>query len=61
MASEMKDDIKAIRGLPFSGLERDWDEWSENYQGIAAESGYLQVMLGNELVPSDSLDLNQRC
>ena len=55
-----KDEIKAIRVLPFSGLQSDWDEWSEKYQGIAAERGYLQVMLGNELVPSDSLDNDQK-
>ena len=49
----MKDEIKAIRVLPFSGQQSDWDEWSKKYQGIATESGYLQVMLGNEHVPSD--------
>ena len=51
MATEMKDEIKAIRVLPFSGLQSDWDKWSDKYQGIVAERGYLQVMLGNELVP----------
>ena len=60
MATEMKDEIKAIRVLPFSGLQSDWDEWSEKYQGTAAERGYLQVMLGNELMPSDSLDIDER-
>ena len=60
MATEMTDEIKAIMVLPFSGLQRDWDEWSEKYQGIAAERGYLQVMLGNELVLSDLLDIEQK-
>ena len=59
MAIETKEEIKAIRVLPFSGLQSDWDEWSEKYQGIAAERRYLQVMLDNELVPSDSLDIVQ--
>ena len=59
-STDMKDEIKAISFLPFSGLQSDWDEWSETYQGIAAERGYSQVMLGNELVPSDSLDINQK-
>ena len=45
------EEIKAIRVLPFSGQQQDWDEWSEKYQGIAAERGYLQVLLGNEDVP----------
>ena len=57
MAKEMKDEIKAIRVLPFSGHQSDWDQCPEKYQGIAAERGYLQAMLGNELVPSDSLDI----
>ena len=56
----MKDEIKAIRVLPLSGLKSDWDNWSKKYQGIAAERGYLQVMLFNEHVPSDSLDINQK-
>ena len=60
MSTETKDEINSIRVLPFSGLQCDWDEWSEKYQGIAAERGYLQVMLGNEHVPSDSLDIDQK-
>ena len=56
----MNDEIKAIRVLPFSGLQSDWDEWSEKYQGIAAERGDLQVMLGTGLVPSDALDIGQK-
>ena len=55
----MKKEIKAIRILPFSGQQSDWDEWSGKYQGIAAEIGYLQVMLGTENVPSDSLNVDQ--
>ena len=50
MATEVKEAIKAIRVLPFSGLQSDWDEWYEKYQRIAADRGYLQVMLGNELL-----------
>ena len=46
--------------LPFSGLQSDWDEWLKKSQGIATQRGYLQVMLGNEHVPSDSLDIDQR-
>ena len=56
----MKDEIKAIRVLPFSGQQSDWDRWSKKYQGITAERGYLQVMLGTEHVPSDSLDIDQK-
>ena len=46
--------------LPFSGQQKDWDEWSEKYQGIAAERGYLTVRLGNEDVPTDALDIDQK-
>ena len=55
----MKDEIKVIRVLPFPGLQSDWDEWSKKYQGIPVERGYLQVMLGNDHVPSDSLDIDK--
>ena len=55
----MEDEIKAIRVPPFLGLQCDRVKWSEKYQGIAAERGYLQVMLGKELVPSDSLDIDE--
>ena len=56
----MKDEIMAIRLLPFSGLQSDWDEWSKKYQEIAFERGYLQVMLGKVYVPSDALDIDQK-
>ena len=46
--------------FPFSGLQQDWDEWSKKYQGIAAERGYLQVMLGKEDVPMDALSIDQQ-
>ena len=58
MATETRNAIK-VRVLPFSGLQSDWDERSEKYQQISAEK-YLQVMLGNELMPSDSLDIDQK-
>ena len=58
MSTEMKNEIKAIRVLPFSAVQSDWDKWSEKYQGIAAERGYLQVMLDNAYVPSNSLDID---
>ena len=54
----MKDEIKAIRVLPFSGQQSD--EWPEKYQGVAAERGYLQVMLSTKSVPSDSLGIDQK-
>ena len=58
--TEASEEIKAIRVVPFSGLQQDWDEWSEKYQGIAAERGYLQVMLGKEDVPMDALNIDQQ-
>ena len=57
LTTEESEEIKAIRVLPFLGLQQDWDEWSEKYQGIAAERGYLQVILGNEDVPMGALNM----
>ena len=54
----MTDEIKAIRVLLFSGQQSGWDKWSEMYQGIAAERGYLKVMLGTENASTDSLDID---
>ena len=54
LTAQALEKIKAIMVLPFSGQQQDWDEWSEKYQGIAAERGYLQVMLGNEDVSTDA-------
>ena len=59
LTPEVSEEIKAIKILLFSGLQQDWDEWSEKYQGIAAERGYLQVMLGKEDVPMDALNIDQ--
>ena len=58
--AEASEEIKANRVLPFSGQQKDWDEWSEKYQEIAAERGYLKVMLGNEDVSMDALDIDQQ-
>ena len=58
MSSEMKDEIKAIRVFPLPGQQSDWDEWSERHQGIAAERGYLQVMLGTVRVPDDASNID---
>ena len=52
----MSEEVKAPV-LPFSGQQVDWDEWSERYQGIAAERGYIKIMLGMEHVPTDALDI----
>ena len=57
--TEASEEIKTIRVFPFSGLQQDWDEWSKKLQGIAAERGYLQVMLGKEDVPMDALNIDQ--
>ena len=58
--TEVSEEIKAIRILLFSGLQQDWDEWSEKYQGIAAERWYLQVMLGKEDVQTDASNIDQQ-
>ena len=60
LTTEVSEEIKAIRILLFSGLQQDWDEWSDKHQGIAAERGYLQVMLGKEDVPMDALNIDQQ-
>ena len=57
---EVSDEIKAISVLLFSVLQQDWDESSENYQGIAAERRYLQLMLGKEDIPMDALNIDQQ-
>ena len=60
LTAEASEEIKAIRVLPYSGQQKDWDEWSKKYQGIAAERVYLKVMLGSEDVPTDALDIDQK-
>ena len=54
LTAEASEEIKAIMVFPSSGLQQDWDKWPKKYQGIAAERGYLQVMLDNEDVPTDA-------
>ena len=55
-----KDDIKTIRILQVSGKEDDWDEWSEKFKGIAAERGYLDIMLGFTTVPGTSVNIDKK-
>ena len=59
MSTETSEETTAIRVLPLSEHQVDWDEWPEKYQGIAAERGYLKVMLGPERVPDDALNIDQ--
>ena len=59
MATETSDEIKAIRILPFSGKQEDWDEWSQKYLSISAERGYAEVMLGTVVPPADGVDINR--
>ena len=60
MSTEMTEEIKATRVLPFSGQQVDWDKWSKKYQGIATERGYLKIMLGMQRVPNDAIDIDQK-
>ena len=60
LTAEASEEIKAIRVSPFSGQQKDWDEWSKMYQGIAAERRNSKVMLGSEDVPTDALDIDQK-
>ena len=60
MPTEMTEEIKAIRVVPFSSQQVDWDKWSEKYQRIAAERGYLKIMLGMEREPNDARDIDQK-
>ena len=55
-----KDDIKTIRILQFSGKEDYWDEWSEKFKGIAAERGYLDIMLGSTTFPGASVNIDEK-
>ena len=49
----MGEEFKAIRVLPFSNRTEDWDEWSEKFcNGIAAEKGFADVMLGVVKIPN---------
>ena len=55
-----EEEIKTIRVLSFSGKEADWDEWSEKFKGIAAERGYLDVMLGKVSPPKSTYDIEKK-
>ena len=57
MAEEMSE-MKTIRVLPFSGEADDWYEWLEKFKAMAMQSGYLEVMMGDKLVPAHDEDLD---
>ena len=60
MSTEMAEEIKAIRLLPFSGQQVDLDKWSEKYQGFAAERDCLKIMLHMERVPNDTKNIYRK-
>lgn len=52
--TDLENELKTLKIIQFSGRETDWDEWSAKFKCLAAKREYLEVLLGNTLVPSDS-------
>ena len=48
---------KAIRVLNFSGKQNDWIMWEAKYKARARMKGWLQVLLGQVVVPKENVIL----
>ncbi len=49
----------SIKVIPFSGKAIDWPVWSEKFLARARCKDYMKILLGKEVVPDDTSDLNK--
>jgi hypothetical protein len=50
----MADTVVSIKVLPFSGKTIDWPVWSVKFLARAESKGYLDLLTGDEVSPTDS-------
>ena len=52
--SNLGDDLKAIRILPFDDKVKDFRKWHLKFKAVAELKGYADVLVGKETVPNES-------
>ena len=57
-SSTEENDLKAIRTLPWSGKEEDWQMWSQKFIMRGMLKGYLKIMDGSVSAPDQSIDID---
>ena len=55
----MSDEVKVTKIITFSGKKTEWPLWSEKFKARATRKGYKDILLGKELVPDDSVDVEK--
>ena len=48
MSTVNQDELKAIEVLKFTGIESEWDHWSEKFVVLARARGFAGILLGTE-------------
>ena len=48
----------SFKAEPFSGKKKDWRKWSRKFKTRAHLIGYVKVMMGEYVIPTDDMFLN---
>ena len=49
MSTVNRDELKAIKVLKFTGIESEWDHWSDKFVALARARGCAGKLLGTEM------------
>ena len=60
MSTVNQDELKAIKGLKFTGKESEWDHCSEKFLALARARGFAGILLGTEQAPRADKDIDKK-
>ena len=53
----MTEELRLGRIITFNGKKTEWPSWSKKFLSRANKKGYKKILLGKEIAPNDSVDI----
>ena len=60
MSTVNQDELKAIKVLKFTGIESEWDCWSETFVVLLEQEVFAGILLGTEQAPNADEDIDRK-
>ena len=60
MSTVNQDELKEIKVLKFTGIESEWDHWSEKFVALSRARGFAGILLGLGQAPSADEDIDKK-
>ena len=60
MSTVNQDELKAIKVLKFTGMESEWNHWSEKFIALARARGFAGILLGTEQAPNADEEIDRK-